>query len=57
MSTKEVDEQLLNLPKELILFSRVDLHHHQGSVCDMSPKGVKDGSCVCEKFQGNPGDV
>ena len=30
MSTKEVDEQLLNLPKELILFRRVDLHHHQG---------------------------
>ena len=25
MSTKEMDEQLLNLPKELILFSREDL--------------------------------
>ena len=57
MSTKEVEEQLLNLPKEFILFSGVDLQHHQGERVRHVSEGVKHGSCVCEKFHDDPGDV
>ena len=57
MSTKEVDEQLLNLPKEIVLFSRVDPQQHQGKRVRHPSEGANDGSCVCETFHGNPGDV
>ena len=47
MSTKEVYEQLLSLLKEFILFSGVDLQHHQGERVRHVSEVAKGGGCVC----------
>ena len=50
MSTKEVDEQMLERPEqELQLLRRVDPQQRQDSVCDIPPKGLK----MAVTFVGN----
>ena len=51
MSTKEVDEQMLNVQnKNSSYFVEWIPNNIKASVCDIPPKGLEDGRCLCRQL-------